>query len=94
MVLNPLALPDGTRLAGTTDIWRLAIVCTAGFCYSEHFIWERPNHEQHPLSTVVAFCHEVKEFIQSPDHIVLVSLDKYDPEESRKTRAVIPGNTG
>lgn len=70
----------------------MGVVCTAGFRYSEQFIWERTQHDQFPQSTIVFFRHEVEEFIRSPDHIVLV--DGYDPDESSKTEAVIPMDNG
>lgn len=34
------------------------------------------------------------EFIRSPRHIVLVAVDSYDPDESSKTKAIIPEDNG
>ncbi len=76
------------------DVLRLGIVCTAGFRYSEQFIWERPFHEKYPEDTIVFFRHEVARFIKDPEAIVLVATDRYDPEESAKTEAVIPPDNG
>ncbi len=82
------------HIASPSDILRLGIVATAGFRYSEHFIWERPFHVDHPLDTITFFRHEVEHFVKSPEHIVLVASDRYDPDESNKTKAVIPDENG
>ncbi|KAL6399311.1 hypothetical protein AUP68_17857 [Ilyonectria robusta] len=82
------------RLASPADILRLGVVCTAGFRYSEEFTWERTHHEEYPQSTITFYRQEVSEFIRSPDHIVLVAMDRYSPEESSKTEAVIPADNG
>ncbi|KAK2589474.1 hypothetical protein QQS21_012850 [Conoideocrella luteorostrata] len=92
---TPPAPPLGDlRIAGPNDIMRLGIVCTAGFRYAEQFTWERPYHAQHPLSTLAFFRHEVRQFIKSPEHIVLVAVDSFDTHESDKTEAVIPDSNG
>lgn len=82
------------RLASPRDILRLGIVCTASFRYSEQFDWERTHHEQFPQSTIVWYRHSMAEFIRSPRHIVLVAVDSYDPDESSKTKAIIPEDNG
>ncbi|KAK4652764.1 hypothetical protein QC762_500408 [Podospora pseudocomata] len=55
------------RLASPENILRLGVVCTSGFRYSEHFIWERTAHDRHPRNTVTFFRHEVAEFIKTPE---------------------------
>ncbi len=91
----PATPPFGAlRLASPEDIPRLGIVCVAGFIYAEPFQWERPYHAQHPLSTILFFRRDVEEFVQSPRHVVLVALDKYEPDELSKTKAVIPESHG
>jgi GNAT superfamily N-acetyltransferase len=42
----------------------------------------------------LSYRKEVASFIKSPKHIVLVALDKYDPEEGNKSKAVIPPDNG
>ena len=82
------------RIAAPEDVLRLGIVAAAGFRYSEHFMWERPYHENYPLDTIIHYRHEAVEYIRSPTHVVLVALDLYDPDESNKTKAVIPKDSG
>ena len=82
------------RLASTDDVLRLGVVCTAGFRYSERFIWERTAHHQHLQRTITWFRQEVSELNKKPEFIVLVAFDSYDPDESSKTDAIIPANNG
>ncbi|KAK4223411.1 hypothetical protein QBC38DRAFT_459353 [Podospora fimiseda] len=82
------------KLASPDDVLRLGVVCTAGFRYSEQFIWERTAHAQYPQSTMNWFRQEVMEFIRKPEFIALVALDDYDPDESSKTEAIIPVDNG
>jgi hypothetical protein len=82
------------RIASPNDILRLGVVATAGFRYSEQFMFERIFHVDYPQDTIVFFRHEAEEFVKSPWHIILVAIDKYDPEESAKTEAVIPVDNG
>ncbi len=73
---------------------RIGIVAAAGFRYSPVFDWERPYHEKFPEDTLLSYRHAFASIISSPEHIVLVALDKFDPEESSKTKAVIPSDNG
>lgn len=86
--LNPL------RLASPRDILRLGVVATCGFRYSPVFDWERPYHEKYPKDTLLSYRQEMAAVIKSPEHILLVALDKYDPEEGKKSKAVIPPDNG
>ncbi|KAJ9165686.1 hypothetical protein NKR19_g210 [Coniochaeta hoffmannii] len=91
----PLPPPFGSlRLTSQRDILKLGIVCTASFRYSEQFDWERTHHEQFPQSTMVWYRHSMADFICSPRHIVLVAVDSYEPDESSKTKAIIPADNG
>jgi len=91
----PLPPPFGSlRLTSPRDILKLGIVCTASFRYSEQFDWERTHHEQFPQSTMVWYRHSMADFICSPRHIVLVAVDSYEPDESSKTKAIIPADNG
>lgn len=94
-----ILLPDPSafrkiRLATPEDVLRLGIICTASFRYSEQFIWERPYHAEYPQDTIVFFRHEVRSLIEDPKMIVAVAVDEYDPEESSKTGATIPVDSG
>jgi GNAT superfamily N-acetyltransferase len=86
--LNPL------RVASPRDILRIGVVAACGFSYAIDFDWERPYHTKYPKDTLLSFRKEVASFIKSPKHIVLVALDKYDPEEGKKSKAVIPPDKG
>jgi hypothetical protein len=95
MVLLPSPPSFGQlRPAAPEDVLRLGIICTASFRYSEQFIWERPYHSEYPQDTIVFFRQEVAALIKDPEMIVLVAVDKYDPDESSKTKATIPVDNG
>ncbi|KAJ4220995.1 hypothetical protein NW759_007064 [Fusarium solani] len=82
------------RLASPADIPRIGIVAASGFPYSPVFDWERPNHAEFPQDTLLSYRHEFSSVIKSPEHIVLVATDKFDPDEGKKTKAIIPHNSG
>ncbi|KAI8648863.1 hypothetical protein NCS56_01502300 [Fusarium sp. Ph1] len=82
------------RLASPADIPRIGIVAASGFSYSPVFDWERPNHAKFPQDTLLSYRHEFSAVIKSPEHIVLVATDKFDPNEGQKTKAIIPPNNG
>ncbi|KUJ08322.1 uncharacterized protein LY89DRAFT_765174, partial [Mollisia scopiformis] len=82
------------HLATPEDVLRLGVVYTAAFRYSEQFIWERPYHSKYPQDTILSFRHEVTTLIKDPKMIVLVAVDKYEPDESSKTDATIPVDNG
>lgn len=82
------------RLASPRDILRIGVVAASGFRYSPVFDWERPYHEKYPKDTLLSYRQEFASVIKSPEHIVLVALDKYDPEEGKKSKAVIPPDNG
>ncbi|KAJ4312732.1 hypothetical protein N0V84_009794 [Fusarium piperis] len=82
------------RLASPADILRIGIVAAAGFRYSPVFDWERPKHAQFPQDTLLSYRHEFSSVIKSPEHIVLVATDRFDPTEGEKTSAIIPRDNG
>jgi hypothetical protein len=81
---------DGLRLASPADILRLGVVATCGFRYSSNFDWDCPYHEDYPEDTVLAYRREFSELIRRTDYIVLVVEDKFEPDESMKSKAIIP----
>ncbi|RSL78025.1 hypothetical protein CEP52_017669 [Fusarium oligoseptatum] len=83
---------DRLRLASPADIPRIGIVAASGFPYSPVFDWERPNHAKFPQDTLLSYRHEFSAVIKSPEHIVLIATDKFDPNEGRKTKAIISSN--
>ncbi|RSL79627.1 hypothetical protein CEP52_017498 [Fusarium oligoseptatum] len=91
---SPLPALDRLRFASPADIPRVGIVAVSGFPYSPVFDWERSDHTKFPQDTLLSYCHEFSAFIKSPDHIVLVATDKFDPGEGKYTKAVIPPNNG
>jgi hypothetical protein len=82
------------RLASPRDTLRIAVVAASGFRYSPAFDWERPYHERYPADTLLSYQQSFADFIKSPEHVVLVALDKYDPKEGDKSKAIIPPNNG
>lgn len=82
------------RLASPADILRIGIVAASGFPYSSVFDWERPGHAEFPQDTLLSYRHEFSALVKSPEHIVLVATDKFDPNEGKKTKAIIPPNNG
>ena len=86
--LNPL------RLASPKDVLRIGVVAASGFRYSTIFDWERIYHEKYPSDTLLSYREEFTSVIKSPERIILVALDKYDPDEAKKSKAVIPPNNG
>src|ERR1700722_15569535 len=75
------------RLASPKDILRIGVVAACGFRYSPIFDWERPYHEKYPQDTLLSYRQEFASFIKSPKHVVLVALDKYEPDEGKKSKA-------
>ncbi|KAI8317306.1 hypothetical protein K4K59_008605 [Colletotrichum sp. SAR11_240] len=92
----PLPYPPlgALRVASPREILRIGIVAAAGFRYSPVFDWERPYHEKFPTDTLLSYRREFVSCLKSPEHIVLVALDKFDPEEGSKSRIIIPENNG
>ncbi|MCJ1445532.1 MAG: hypothetical protein MMC23_006037 [Stictis urceolatum] len=86
----PPAPPLGSlRLASIADVPRLAVVATAGYCYSPMFAWERPKHHRFPLDTFKSYEKMLADPIRDPDSIVLVAEAGYLPYEHQKTGAII-----
>ncbi|KAM0418812.1 hypothetical protein ACHAPT_012253 [Fusarium lateritium] len=88
---SPLGL---LRIASPSDILRIGIVAAAGFRYSPVFDWERPYHTDFPQDTLLSYRQEFSSVIKSPEHIVLVATDKYDPNERQESTAIIPPDNG
>lgn len=82
------------RLASPSDIYRIGVVAAAGFRYSPVFDWERPHHEKYPEDTLLSYRQAFASVIKSPEYAVLVALDKYEPDEAKKSIAIIPPNNG
>jgi hypothetical protein len=82
------------RLASPQDIMRIGIVAVSGFRYSPIFDWNRPYHEDFPADTLLYYRQKLWNAIKAPECIVLVAVDKYDPEEAKKSTAAIPPNNG
>ena len=82
------------RLASPRDILRIGVVAASGFRYSPVFDWERPHHEKHPEDTLLSYRQAFASVIKSPEYAVLVALDKYEPDEAKKSKAIIPPNDG
>jgi len=82
------------RLASPRDILRIGVVAASGFRYSPVFDWERPYHEKYPEDTLLSYRQEFASVIKSPEHVVLVAVDKYQPDEAKKSKAHIPPETG
>lgn len=80
----------GLRIASPADILRIGVVATCGFYYSPAFQWERPYHTEYPADTLNSYRAGWASMIKDPRSIVLVVTDKYDPEEGRKSKAIIP----
>jgi hypothetical protein len=89
MLLATPAL-DPLRLASPNDILRIGIVAACGFRYSPVFTWERPWYAAYPADTLLSHRQEFSDIIKTPEYIVLVAVDKYDPDEGKKSEAVIP----
>lgn len=82
------------RIASPDDILRIGIVAASGFRYSPLFPWERPYHKDYPADTLLSYRKEFSEHIKSPESIVLVAVDRYDPDEAQKSEAIIPADNG
>lgn len=82
------------RVASPNDILRIGIVAACGFRYSPLFPWERPHHEKYPADTLLSYRHEFSEAIKNPENIVLVAVDKYDPDEGQKSETIILSDNG
>jgi hypothetical protein len=93
--MSPAAPALGSlRIASPKNIMRIGIVAACGFRYSPVFQWERPYHERYPEDTLLSYRQEFSEVMKNPEFIVLVAVDKYDPEESKKSKAIIPPKNG
>jgi len=93
-MLPPAPTIAPLRLASPKDILRIGVVAASGFRYSPWFSWDRPYHEKYPEDTLLSYRKECSDALKSPEHIVLVALDKYDPNEGKKTDAIIPPSNG
>ena len=82
------------RIASPQDILRIGVVAACGFRYSPVTDWERPYHEKYPEDTLLSFRQVFASFIKSPEYVVLVAVEKYDPDEVKKSIAIIPPNNG
>ena len=82
------------RIASPQDVLRIGEVAACSFSYSPVFDWERPYHKKFPEDTLLSYRNEFTSFIKNPEYVVLVAVDKYDPDESKKSLAIIPPNNG
>ena len=82
------------RIASPQDILRLGVVAACSYSHSPVFDWERPYHKKFPEDTLLSYRNEFTSFIKNPEYVVLVAVDKYDPDESKKSLAIIPPNNG
>lgn len=81
------------RPALGSDIARIGVVATAGFRYSPVFQWERPYHEKFPEDTLNSYKDLFAKIIQDRQYIVLVAEDYFDPDEAKKSSAIVlPGS--
>ncbi|KAK5464916.1 hypothetical protein LTS15_001479 [Exophiala xenobiotica] len=88
-MLPPPPSFDVLRLAAPADILRFGVVATCGARDSSVFDWECPYHEDYPEDTILEYRREFPEFIRRTDYIVLVVDDKFEPDESKKSKAII-----
>ena len=94
MYPSPVPSMKPLRLASPRDILRIGLVATCGFRHSPIFDWERPYHEKYPEDTLLSLRQAFASVIKSPEYAVLVALDKYEPDEAKKSKAIIPPNNG
>jgi hypothetical protein len=90
----PVPFSTSLRLASPKDILRIGVVAASGFRYSPVFDWERPYHEKYPEDTLLSYRQAFASRIKSPEHVVLVAIDKYEPDEAKKSKVIIPPNNG
>lgn len=83
-------IPSPLRLARPSDINRLGTVIVGGFYLSPTFQWYRRYHASYPSDTLSSYRSLFADWIKSPKHIVLVAVDKFDPNEYEKSEAVVP----
>jgi hypothetical protein len=70
------------------------VIASCAFHYSDIFDWKRPYHGKYPEDTLLSYRRVLASAVKSPEDIVLVALDKYDPEEGKKSTTVIPPDNG
>jgi len=90
----PVPSITSLRLASPRDILRIGVVAASGFRYSPVFDWERPYHEKYPEDTLLSYRQMFASLIKKPEYVVLTALDKYEPDEAKKSKAIIPPNNG
>jgi hypothetical protein len=72
----------------------MAVVATASFYHSPVFQWERPYHAAHPRSTFDSYKWTLADSIRRPASVVVVAVDKGDPNEDDHTGATIVRDSG
>ena len=82
------------RIALPNDALRTGIIVTSCFKTSPVNVWMRPHHEKYPDDTLHSYQQTMLDMIKDPQYLVLVALDKYDPEEGKKSDAIIPSDSG
>ncbi|KAI8710406.1 hypothetical protein NCS52_01577200 [Fusarium sp. LHS14.1] len=92
MALSPSPPFGSLRRALPADVPRIGIVATGGYRYSPVFKNERPNHADFAGDTLLSYRHEFLSLIESREHIVFVATDKFDPNEGKMTKAIIPAD--
>ena len=83
-------LLDNQRLARPEDLERIGIVIVSSFRSNPKFAWQRAYHEQFPVDTLAWYSGVVASYLRDPNFVVVVALDKYDPDERSKSIAIIP----
>lgn len=78
------------RLASPNDILQIGLVATSGFRGEPMFQWQRPYHADYPADTLLSYRQSFSDFIKNLEYTVVVATDKYDPDEGKKSEAVIP----
>ncbi|MCJ1471663.1 hypothetical protein MMC13_000303 [Lambiella insularis] len=73
------------RVASPEDTTRIGIVATSGFIFSPVCTWYRPYLSRYTTDALESYLQIFLDYIRSPQHVVLVASDKYDPLEGTKT---------
>lgn len=80
------------RIAKLLDVMRMGIITYAAFEKTTQLTWTFPNHTCWPHQVLQLERQRLASYMHTPNHVVVVVEDLYDPDEAAKTNITIPSN--
>jgi len=80
---------DPLRIAKPLDVMRMGIITYAAFEKTTQLTWTFPDHRCWPRQALQLERQRLASYMHTPNHVVVVVEDLYDPDEAAKTNITI-----